>query len=228
MLTLGIETSTAAGSVALVRDGAVIGEAALDPSGRRHARTLVAEMDRLLRAAACRAVDCDVVAVSLGPGSFTGLRVGVVAAKTLAYATGCRVAGIDTFLAVAENSPPDTVDLRVIGNAQRGELYVGRYARGTDGRFLREGELSILGVEEFCRGRAPGDVVSGPGVDLLAEECRERLTMLPRDQREPTAAVVARLGEQAISAGHAADLWTLAPLYLRKSAAEEKWELRNG
>jgi tRNA threonylcarbamoyladenosine biosynthesis protein TsaB len=228
MLILGIETSHAAGSVALVRDGAVIGEAALETAGRRHARSLIAEIGRLLQSAGLRARDLEAVAVSLGPGSFTGLRVGVVAAKTLAYATGCRVAGVETFLAIAENSPPGVSDLWVIGNAQRGELYAGRHIRGENGRFTRDGELSIVGIDEFCARRAAGDAVSGPGVDLLPEACRGALNLLPPEERDPRATVVARLGERAISDGQAADPWTLAPLYLRKSAAEEKWDLRHG
>jgi tRNA threonylcarbamoyladenosine biosynthesis protein TsaB len=228
MLVLGIETSTAAGSVALIRDGVVLGEAALDAPGQRHARSLVAEMARLLKNAGLRAADCEAVAVSLGPGSFTGLRVGVVAAKTLAYATGARVAGVETFRAIAENSPPHVRELWVVGNAQREELYVGRYVRGADDRFTRQGELSIQPIREFCDRVAPESVVSGPGLDLLPETCRKALTVLAPDQRAPRAAVVARLGEHAISAGEAADLWTLGPLYLRKSAAEEKWDVRHG
>ena len=228
MLILGIETSHAAGGVALLRDGAVIGEAALETAGQRHARSLIAEIDRLLQSAGLRARDLEAVAVSLGPGSFTGLRVGVVAAKTLAYATGCRVAGIETFLAVAENSPPDISDVWVIGNAQRGELYAGRHIRGDDGRFARQGELSIVGIDEFCTRRAAGDAVSGPGVDLLPESCRGALSTLRPEERDPRASVVARLGEGAIASGQPANPWTLAPLYLRKSAAEEKWDLRHG
>ena len=228
MLILGIETSHAAGGVSLLRDGAVIGDAALEAAGQRHARSLIAEMDRLLQTAGLRARDLEAIAVSLGPGSFTGLRVGVVAAKTLAYALGCKLAGIETFLAVAENSPPDVSDVWVIGNAQRGELYAGRHIRGADGRFARRGDLSIAGIDEFCTRRTADDAVSGPGVDLLPESCSGAFHVLPPEAREPRAAVVARLGADAISSGQTADPWTLAPLYLRKSAAEEKWDLRHG
>jgi tRNA threonylcarbamoyl adenosine modification protein YeaZ len=101
MITLGIETSGRAGTIALVEGGAVVAERSLTASGRRHARTLVPELGELLRNTGHTPTEVDVVAVSIGPGSFTGLRVGVVCAKTFAYATGCRIIGIDTFLAVA-------------------------------------------------------------------------------------------------------------------------------
>lgn len=109
MITLGIETSGRAGTIALVEGGTVVAERSLTASGRRHARTLVPELGELLRKTGHTPTEVDVVAVSIGPGSFTGLRVGVVCAKTFAYATGCRIIGIDTFLAVAAGmSAPQT------------------------------------------------------------------------------------------------------------------------
>ena len=72
--------------------------------------------------------------MSVGPGSFTGLRVGVVCAKTLAYATGARLAAVDTLEAIAANSPPDVETVHVITDAQRGDLFVGTYRRTADGR----------------------------------------------------------------------------------------------
>jgi tRNA threonylcarbamoyladenosine biosynthesis protein TsaB len=224
MLTLGIETSSAGGSVALVRAGTLLGEHDLDPAGRRHARSLVAEIGRQLEAAGARPADCDAVAVSIGPGSFTGLRVGVVAAKTFAYATGCRLAAIDTFLAIAGNSPPDVDLVWVTANAQRGDLFVAPYRRGSDRRFARTGDVSIQTIDAFCEDRSAGEVVSGPGADLIAARLAGRARVLPPDCRRPRAALVAQLGERAVRAGDVADLWSLEPLYVRKSAAEEKWD----
>ncbi|HUQ68608.1 MAG TPA: tRNA (adenosine(37)-N6)-threonylcarbamoyltransferase complex dimerization subunit type 1 TsaB, partial [Planctomycetaceae bacterium] len=86
MNILSLETSGLTGSIALDRDG-VVEQRELATAGRRHAQTLVAEMRDLLHAHGLRPADVNAVAVSIGPGSFTGLRVGVVCAKTFAYAT---------------------------------------------------------------------------------------------------------------------------------------------
>src|SRR4051812_47674672 len=107
MLTLAIETSGPNGSVALSRDGALIDVQTLEREGRRHAQTLVVTIKSMFERAGLRAADCNVVGVSIGPGSFTGLRVGVVCAKTFAYATGAQVVAIDTFEAIAAASPDE-------------------------------------------------------------------------------------------------------------------------
>ena len=103
MLVLGIDTSGLEGSVALVRDGNCLAETSLNQLGRRHAQSLILEIGTLLEKHECTPRDVDVVAVSRGPGSFTGLRVGMVCAKTFAYATGCKFIAVDTFAAIAEN-----------------------------------------------------------------------------------------------------------------------------
>src|SRR5438552_3091101 len=99
-LTLAIETSGIVGSIALCSDGERIEERTLQ-LGRHHGQSLIPELRQLLEDHRRKPRDCDLIAVSIGPGSFTGLRVGVVCAKTLAYVTGSRVAAVDTFHAIA-------------------------------------------------------------------------------------------------------------------------------
>jgi len=224
MLTLGIETSGPAGTVALCRDGVCLEERPLPQAGRRHAQTLVAEIDSLLRKFGISARDVDVVAVSIGPGSFTGLRVGVVCAKTFAYATRCRLAAVETFQGIAENSPANVTDLFVAGDAQRGELYAGSYHREPDTVFTRQGEIAIVDGETWCRTRRSTDVVSGPGVEKFEPLLLRTCHVLGPEFRHPKAAAVARLGERKVRSGNFDDFWTLQPFYLRKSAAEEKWQ----
>lgn len=224
MLTLGIETSGRNGSVALASNGQILAARDLQAAGRRHAQTLVAEIDAMMGEQNLRMADCGAVAVSIGPGSFTGLRVGVVCAKTLAYATGCQLAAVDTFAAVAEAAPANIISLHVVSDAQRGELFIGSYSRDSIGHFRRTGPIFIAEAETWCRARQPGEVVSGPDLDrvesMFSSECR----LLPSECRFPTAANVALLGAREVNEGRVGDLWTLEPFYLRKSAAEEKWE----
>jgi tRNA threonylcarbamoyladenosine biosynthesis protein TsaB len=222
MNILGIDTSGREGSLALRCDGQCTGERSLAKTERRHAQTLVAEIDSLVRETGLEFTDLNGVAVSIGPGSFTGLRVGVTCAKTLAWATGCHVAAVDTLQVIAQNAPDDVDDVHVISDAQRGELFVGRYVRGNDGMFASVGEIEIVAVAGWCDQRTPDCVVTGPGLDKYADGFASSVRLLEPEQRLPSASIVARFGERQIGAGETADLWSLEPLYIRRSAAEEK------
>ena len=175
LLTLGVETSGVTGAVALCRDGKTIESVALQQIGRRHAQTLISEVDVLLRRANLTAKQLEVVAVSIGPGSFTGLRVGVVFAKTLAYAVGCQLIAVDTFRAIAAASSQDEPEVFVVSDAQRGELFVGRYScektRTVSASTVRIGEISIESVETFCR-QAGTIATSGPAAATLPATMR--------------------------------------------------------
>lgn len=226
MLTLGIETSQRQGTVALVRDGKYLDERILSTGGRRHAQSLVAEIDVMLREHDATPADCDVVAVSIGPGSFTGLRVGVVCAKTFAYATGCHLTSVDTLCAIASNSPADVSQVHVVSDAQRGELYLGRYARAADEKWSATAEIEVVDGEQWCGLLSDTDVVTGPGLAPWESRLAGVCHVLPEALRIPQASAVARIGEQRSRSGQHDDPWTLEPFYIRKSAAEEKWDAR--
>lgn len=223
-LTIGIETSGWSGSVALLSGAQSLGQRALDPTGRRHARTLVPEIQSLLEQAGCTPSDLDVVAVSIGPGSFTGLRVGVVCAKTLAWAANASVVAVDTYLAIATQCPADVDLVEVVGDGQRGDLYVGRYRRSDAGSWNRQGDIEIRPADEWLSQLTPDAVVAGPGLDRHEADAARRSRVLPRDCWTPRAGTVARLGRQRAIGGDLDDLWTLEPFYLRRSSAEEKAE----
>lgn len=250
VLSLGIETSGRPGTVALCRDGDCLVERELSTSiqRRRHEQSLVAEIDRLFRQHSLRPADCNVVSVSIGPGNFTGLRIGVVFAKTFAYATGCALACVDTYQAIAENSPPKVDDLFVVGDALRGDLYVGHYVRSPDGawQITELGELrpidsasvepqtqpagspasnrriEIVPAAEWFASRSSTDVVSGPGIDKIALDTPPVCRLLGMEFRQPRASVVAMVGSRQVSSGQVDDLWSAEPKYVRRSAAEEK------
>ncbi|MAG93890.1 MAG: tRNA (adenosine(37)-N6)-threonylcarbamoyltransferase complex dimerization subunit type 1 TsaB [Planctomycetaceae bacterium] len=221
MIVLGIETSGFGGSVALRSHSRTLSTRTLTREGRRHAQTLVAEIARLFKDAELNPIDCDLVAVSAGPGSFTGLRVGIVCANTFAYSAGARLIAVDTFLAIAENAPPDVQNIQVVGNAQREELFVGRFQRQADASLDQPEELTIEPVEAWCQARAPGEYVTGPGVELVLEFLPDHCRIAAEELRHPTAETVAAMGERH-SKQSAPPGTTLEPLYLRKSAAEEK------
>lgn len=199
-------------------------ERTLPEAGRRHAQSLVAEVAEVVRGAGVRPHDVRIVGVSAGPGSFTGLRVGVVFAKTWAYATGGRLVAVNTLETIAEAAPVDCLRIWVLSDAQRSDVYAGCYARTAPGGPLSiRQEIAILPMTEWQQQVEEGDAVTGPGVDKLPENLP--LNFLAADVRLPRATIVARLARELDRQGVSADPATLEPFYIRKSAAEE---LRDG
>ena len=229
LLTLGVETSGMTGAVAFRRAGETVESVSLQQAGRRHAQTLVAEVDAMLRRAGQSSQQMEVVAVSIGPGSFTGLRVGVVFAKTLAYATGCRLVAVDTFRAIAAASPADVSEVFVVSDAQRGDLFVGRYAvdDSTTGP-VRLGEIGIESTVSFCQrvqeiAASRSEIaITGPAATKVQATLPSSVRVLAAELQHPQANFIAQLGEQQALAGELSDPWQLEPFYLRRSAAEEK------
>jgi tRNA threonylcarbamoyladenosine biosynthesis protein TsaB len=220
-LVLGIETSGLAGSIALCRGTELRAESRLEEAPRRHAQTLVLQIGTLLREAGASVHDLDVVAVSVGPGSFTGLRVGVVCAKTLAYATGCQLAAVDTLRAIAANAPTDVSCLCVMADALRGDAYVASYRRDGDD-WKTEHAPRIAPAQTWVAERQPGEVISGPGLATYAQVVPSSWRQLGAETWTPLARVVAQLGLGQVERGETADCATLIPFYLRRSSAEER------
>lgn len=209
------ETSGRGGRVGLAVDGAVA-QAALDPA-RRHARDLAPAAGELLRAAGLTPKGLHGVMVSIGPGSYTGLRVGVISTKMLAYATGCRLVAVPTFHAIAEQTPAgaDTVD--VIADGLQGLVYAQRFRRAGAG-WEPADELRIEPFDTWAVRRA-GGWVSGPGVDVYA--ARIPGDVVPAEARVPGLEALYRVGLR-LPPLSAAEVMRLEPLYLRPSSAEEK------
>jgi tRNA threonylcarbamoyladenosine biosynthesis protein TsaB len=226
-LILAVETSGPTAGVALLDGNSDAAVTRGSAESRRHARSLVKDVDAALRGMNRGPRDVGLVAVSVGPGSFTGLRVGVVFAKTWCYATGASLVAVDTLLAAAANSPVTVRHVYAVADAQRGELFVGEYRRDDRGEFVRIGEVEIVAAVEFAAARAAADFVTGPGLERFAALFEDRCRTADPSQRRPTAAGVAKLGRRLAESGEFTDFWRLEPFYLRKSAAEEKWDARN-
>ncbi len=226
MIVIGIETSGLSGSVALNRNGQCLESRSLDQVGRRHAQTLVLELQRLLAGQHLTPRDVKAVAVSRGPGSFTGLRVGLVCAKTFAYATGCQFVAVDTFAAVAMNCPSDAGDVWVVEDAQRGDLFAGRYHVREDGGWEQASPIEVVCAETWLPMRTADETITGRGLlrcDLSLTQAR---CLTGDDVIRPTASAVASRGERMLMDRQSAadvdfDFWKAVPFYIRQSAAEE-------
>lgn len=225
---LALETSGRNGSLALLADGALREERRLEETGRRHAQTLVAELHELLERHGLQPRDLAAVAVSRGPGSFTGLRVGIVCAKTLAWAAGLKLLAIDTFAAIAAAAPDVADAVYVVDDAQRGDLFVGGFRRNAAGAWDAVGPVTIHPAEAWLATVPASALVLGPAAPSLLNQASPARTSIDSAQDLPQAGMVGRLAWERFARGESDDVWTVSPFYLRASAAEEKWAATHG
>lgn len=170
--------------------------------------------------------DVDLISVSLGPGSFTGLRIGVVTAKSLAYALNCDVVGVNVCDALACESLPFFFDQELsnisIGiNIGRQEIQVTEYLYD-EGAFEQVSGPEVMKPENwFNSSRESKKAFAGSGIKLLNSEQQSELTILPDSLDAPSVVSIAKLGMFEFLTNGSMDLWGLEPIYSRPSAAEE-------
>ena len=219
-----LETSSHAGQVALGEGGKVVGVRRLDEA-RRHARDLAPAVRELLAAQGWGARAVQGVVVSRGPGSYTGLRVGIMSAKALAYATGCALLAVDTFAAIARQAPTEARTLDVLADAQQDKVYVQRFGRDAEGgAFTPLTPLAILSVEDWLTGLGAGVWVSGPGLRKHEKRLPPAVRCVAADSLDPKPESLLALGLARYARGERDDVWAVEPLYLRPSSAEEQWK----
>jgi tRNA threonylcarbamoyladenosine biosynthesis protein TsaB len=221
MRILAIETVGTSGSVAALERDRVLAERELEGQ-RRAAQSLVPSIAKVLGDVGWRAADVELVAVATGPGSFTGLRIGVTTAKAFAYAAGSQAIGVPTMSAIAARVPDAFAHFWTVVDAQRNELYAAEFMRDQNGRPVEAAATQIVGAESWLASLVPGVAVSGPGLERLVERVRNGVIVVDRALWAPTAAAVGQVGWQRYSMGERTSVFDLVPHYYRKSAAEER------
>ena len=219
--TLLIETSGRGGRVGLAV-GDLLLERALDPA-RRHARDLAPAVADLLAEAGLTPRAVRRVAVSVGPGSFTGLRVGIMSAKAFAYATGCELVAVPTFAAIAEWwQNPATTHLHVLADGLQGMVYAEGFER-TPAGWQSVWPLQLVTIHdwrnEWGGWLAPVSGVTGPGISLIEFTLPDGVP--GTSVATPTLAAMLTVSRRLAPLSRDA-LLALEPLYLRGSSAEEK------
>lgn len=225
MRILALETTETAGSVAAVADDNLLKEIKLRPD-TRSAQSLAPALKRLLEEVGWRPEDVQLVALVVGPGSFTGLRVGVTTAKTFAYAAGAEVFGVETLEVIASAVPTEVDRLSAAVDAQRGQVAVQEFRRQHGEGLSPVAPWHLLDVSAWQEALGPGTYVASPMLRKLAAGMPGHVRLLPPESWGPSACAVARLAAQRYQAGKRQDLWSLTPHYSRRSAAEEKWEAK--
>lgn len=222
MKILALETTDPIGSVAAMDDGKLLLGIDLHPQ-QRTAQSLPPGIKTLLEQVGWIPTDVQLVATTIGPGSFTGLRIGVTMTKTFAYSVGAEVLGVNTLDTIAEAAPADVHVLTAVIDAQRGDVVSRSFTRGSDGWLIPAGNQQLMPIDRWLRELPAGTVVTGPVLTKLAPRLPPHVTILDQKYWTPRAAMVARLADRQYAAGRRDDLWTLLPQYSRRSAAEEKW-----
>jgi tRNA threonylcarbamoyladenosine biosynthesis protein TsaB len=215
MRVLAVETSTLAGGVAVLDDDHVLGEYLLDVRVTHSERLMVA-VDRVLTDAGLRIEDLDGLAVAIGPGSFTGLRIGLGTVKGLAFARAIPIAAVPTLDAMAAGIPFAQLPVIPVIEARKGEIYTSRY-RWDGARMCREWDyLAIAPGDLGSRLDEPTILVGDGAASVVSPFAR----LAPVARRLPSPAVVGQLGLERLAQGDTVAVADLVPFYLRPSEAE--------
>lgn len=224
MRLLAIDTSTRCLSVAIRDEDGIIAERSFIHN-MKHSSLLLTTISDCLKLAHTSIEAIDGFAVSLGPGSFTGLRIGVATMKGLAFSLKKPIVGIPTLDVLAENVGPTTYRISPILDAKRGQVY-GSIYRFSGQKLKRLTDYLVIGIDELLKKVGTKSIFLGEGLTKYQDVIRGKRGRLAifahRDLWFPRASVVAKYGLQRLKAGKADCTYDLVPLYLRPSEAEEK------
>src|SRR5689334_18025520 len=206
-----LETSGRVGQVAVAEGDALRAACRLDEA-RRHVRDLAPAVRDLLAGQGWRPRDVDAVIVGRGPGSYTGLRVGVMSAKAFAYATGCALVAVETFAVIAAQAPPEAERLDVLADAQQGKVYVQGFTRAAPADLPQPAApLRIEPFADWLARREPSAWATGPGLRGHERELPADARVVDPGLWDPRPESLLRLGLARYRAGTRDDVWSVEP-----------------
>ena len=228
MYVLGIETATSVASIALISGDVILSERMIN-SRCTHSVNLINMIDDTLKSAGVELAQLGGVAVSVGPGSFTGLRIGITVAKILAFALQIPVAPVSTLKAMAYKLYGCEAVICPMLNARKGEIYTAMY-KMFDGRLVNVSSPAAMPIEQLIdilNGEMHKTIFLGDAVKTHYEKLASGVkieTIFAFDSlNEPSAANVALLGSETLQRGEGINSFTLKPEYICLSQAEVKW-----
>lgn len=228
MFTLGIETATPVASVGITYRDAVVAEESLHERVN-HTETLLPLIGRVLAQAGLTVPDITGIGVSIGPGSFTGLRIALATAKGFAYATGQQVIGVPTLDALAATGSEWEGLICPLLDARKGEVYAALFRRDTDGNLHKVLSDCALAPQRILEQITEPCIFLGDGVlaygNLIRAYCGARARILPFTTHPPRGSLIARLAWARLRTGSADDIQSLVPTYIRSPEAVVKQRL---
>ena len=226
MLILAFETSAKAASVALTRDGELLAEA-YQNTGMTHSQTLMVMAQDMLKSCGLTSQDIEAVAVASGPGSFTGVRIGVAAAKGFAWGREIPCYGVSTLEAMARTLGIWDGYVLPVMDARRSQVYTALF-RAEGGQLVREREDRAISLEELekdIKNLEKPIFLIGDGALLCYNTLLEEVPTLvlpPEHRMHQRAAGVALAAKRMMDAGDPGNGAELSPNYLRLSQAERE------
>jgi tRNA threonylcarbamoyladenosine biosynthesis protein TsaB len=222
MRILAVDTATKSCSVAITEQHAVLGELT-SVSEQTHSKHLLEMIRTVMQSAGIGMSSLDAFAVTRGPGSFTGLRIGISSIKGLAYSMNKPVVGISSLEALAQQSTPASDRICPLIDARKGEVYAAVYRFISEG-LIRESDEMVLSPDELLKGIDKPCVFLGSGAVLYRDVIMQKLGSLgafaPQQAHVIRASTVAALGRKRFENGEIDEVADLVPHYIRKSDAE--------
>jgi tRNA threonylcarbamoyladenosine biosynthesis protein TsaB len=223
MRILSIDTASTTGSVAVVAGEALLAEVTIARQ-ETHSRRLMNMIDYALDMAGLALADLDGIAYTRGPGSFTGLRIGLSVVKGLAFVSGKPLAGVSSLEVLAHQAPDHNLLICPMMDARNKEVYCARY-RFLDGGFQPVVDEAALSPEDAAAGISEDCLLIGDGAyrykSLFENQLGSYAEFAAPDHGIPRALTVARLSMPWFEAGQTDDVRSVVPVYLRKSYAEQ-------
>jgi tRNA threonylcarbamoyladenosine biosynthesis protein TsaB len=235
MKILAVETSTMLGGIGLVDDSSgLFFEVRLNVKST-HSERLMPEIDHIMKQSGIELSDIDVFAISIGPGSFTGLRIGLSTVKGFSFATGKPIVAVPTLEALAWNLPYCRYPVCAMLDARKKEVYAALFSWEGKGfvRVIDETSLNVDRLLERIKGaKGVGDfsderiVFIGEGAllykDGIVEALKERAIFPSSEKSVPSPATIAAMGIRKALKGEFSEPVSLVPFYIRRSEAEIK------
>lgn len=226
MKILGIDTATPYLALGIVEENKVLSEIRFNAK-QAHAQLLVPNIDKILKDAELELEDLDGIALSIGPGSFTGLRIGLATAKGLCFASGKPLITVSTLDALVYFSLSAPHQMVPILDAKKNEVYAAVYDT-RKGMLKRVSDYWVLALEKLVA-KIPEEVIFlGPGLEVFGERLKELYKGKPHfvegEKNLPSGTAVAFLGMEKLKCSEFEDLEKMEPFYVRKSEAELKFK----
>jgi tRNA threonylcarbamoyladenosine biosynthesis protein TsaB len=225
MKVLGVDTSTMTAGIGIVAEDEILFEVKFSVK-ITYSEILLSCIDQALKNIGLKIEDIDGFATSIGPGSFTGLRIGLSTLKGLCFATGKPLASVPSLDALAYLSLYCQYPVVTMLDAKKNQVYAAIYET-KNGELKRQTDYLVVDVEDLAKRISQKSLFVGPGAKLyqkkVIELLKDKAYFCLTEQSLPSGATVAFLGSKKLILGQAEDIANLEPLYLRKSEAELKF-----